>query len=184
MAKQYLFSKCNREKESLIQSGLQRHQFIPNYFCTMETAGDGGQSSFMGSLQEDKHKEWGVCLFIFPAFFSYLFCCCKGQQACNGTGARPPGSAPEAGSAVYHQNGYCGPGRAAIYESKMHFEAMKRSVFQACPSLTRDLFAFFFPPPFSELKIAVLLPQKKNLMTSYFFFPQLPFSFLRPPLGA
>lgn len=96
--------------------------------------------------------------------------------------SRPPFSAPGAGNAVYHQNGSCGPGRAAIYERKMYLGATKSSIFQAWPRLTLN---FFFPPSsFSELKIAALPPEKKKKKEkschAIFFFPSCLSDFSAP----
>lgn len=122
-------------------------QFIPIMLAPRQNQqlGDSGQSRFMGSLQENKHEEQGFFFFFFISI-SVL----QRSAGIEQDGSRPPVSAPGAGNAVYHQNGSCGPGRAAIYERKMYLGTTKSSVFQAWPSLTLNFYFFF--PSFSFLR--------------------------------
>lgn len=139
-------------------------------------AGQRWSVAFHGEFTGEQAR--GIGIFFFFISISVL----QRSAGIEQDGSRPPVSAPGAGNAVYHQNGSSGPGRAAIYERKMYLGTTKTSVFQAWPSLTLNFYFFFPPSPFSELKIAALLPEKNH--DTLFFSSPAAFQISPPLLGA
>lgn len=72
--------------------------------------GDGGQSRFMGSLQDNKHEEQGFCFFVAFFFFNIYLRRCKGQQASKRTGPDPLFQHQEQGTQYIIRMAPAGPG--------------------------------------------------------------------------